>query len=146
MKEYILPCRDLVVHPGMTVPIYVDNPISIACVDIAATTRQRIIIAPQHSIAYPSSPDDMYEYGTIGEIAQVLRMPDGSIHTVIRTTNVVKIDEIEIHDGVFSARVVEVPMDNDMDDERTIQLREKIFENVQSMSLFTSSRSTNCAV
>ena len=136
MKEYILPCRDLVVHPGMTVPIYVDNPISIACVDIAANTRQRIIIAPQHSIAYPSSPDDMYEYGTIGEIAQVLRMPDGSIHTVIRTTNVVKISDIEINDGVFSARVIEVPMDNDMDDERTVQLREKIFETVQSMSLF----------
>ena len=47
MKEYILPCRDLVVHPDMTVPIYVDNPISIACVDIAATTRQRVILAPQ---------------------------------------------------------------------------------------------------
>ena len=136
MKEYILPCRDLVVHPGMTVPIYVDNPISIACVDIAATTRQRIIIAPQHSVAYPSTQDDMYEYGTIGEIAQVLRMPDGSIHTVIRTTNVVKLEDIEINDGVFSARVIEVPMANDMEDERTIQLREKIFENVQAMSLF----------
>lgn len=136
MKEYILPCRDLVVHPGMTVPIYVDNPVSIACVDIAATTRQRVIIAPQHSNAYPSSPDDIYEYGTIGEIAQVLRMPDGSIHTVIRTTNVVQMSEIEINDGVFSARVTEIPMANDANDERTLQMREKIFDNIQATSLF----------
>ena len=136
MKEYILPCRDLVVHPGMTVPAYVDNQISIACVDIAATTRQRVVLAPQHSTAYPASPDDIYEYGTIGEIAQVLRMPDGSIHTIVRTTSVVKLSDVEINDGVFSARVTEIPMASDMDDERTIQLREKIFENIQAISLF----------
>ncbi len=136
MKEYILPCRDLVVHPGMTVPAYVDNPISIACVDIAASTRQRIIIAPQHSAAYPAAPEDIYEYGTIGEIAQVLRMPDGTIHTIVRTTNVVQMSDIEINDGVFSARVLEVPMMNDMEDERTVQMREKIFETIQAMSLF----------
>ena len=133
MKEYILPCRDLVVHPGMTVPIYVDNPTSIACVDIAASTRQRVILAPQHTNAYPSSEEDVYEYGTIGEIVQVLRMPDRSVHTIIRTTNVVKMSDIEINDGVFSGRVIEIPMSDDMNDERVIQMREKIFENVQAM-------------
>ena len=136
MKEYILPCRDLVVHPEMTVPIYVDNLTSIACVEVAANSRQRIILAPQHSVTYPSTPDDIYEYGTMGEIAQVLRMPDGSLHIIVRTTCVVKMDDILVKDGVFSANISEIPMMGDAEDERTIRLREKIFETIQSMSLF----------
>ncbi|MBR6363591.1 MAG: AAA family ATPase [Alphaproteobacteria bacterium] len=136
MKEYILPCRDLVVHPQMTVPIYIDNPISINAIETVANTRQRIILAPQHSVAYPAVASDVYEYGTIGEIAQILRMPDGAIHAVIRTTSVVKMAEISVNDGVFSARVTEIPMANDMDDERTIQLREKIFDTIQAMANF----------
>lgn len=136
MKEYILPCRDLVVHPQMTVPIYIDNPISINAIETAANTRQRIILAPQHSVTYPAVASDVYEYGTIGEIAQILRMPDGAIHAVIRTTSVVKMAEISVNDGVFSARVAEIPMANDMDDERTIQLREKIFDTIQAMANF----------
>lgn len=136
MKEYILPCRDLVVHPEMTVPIYIDNPVSINAIETAANKRQRIILAPQHSAAYPSAAADIYEYGTIGEIAQILRMPDGAIHAVIRTTNVVQMSEISVTDGVFSARINEIPVVNDMDDERTIQLREKIFDNIQAMANF----------
>ena len=136
MKEYILPCRDLVVHPEMTVPIYIDNPVSINAIEMAANKRQRIILAPQHSAAYPSAAADIYEYGTIGEIAQILRMPDGAIHAVIRTTNVVQMSEISVTDGIFSARITEIPMVNDMDDERTIQLREKIFDNIQAMANF----------
>ena len=136
MKEYILPCRDLVVHPNMTVPIYVDNPTSISCVEVAANSRQRIVLAPQHSVTYPANPDDVYEYGTIGEIAQVLRMPDGSLHIIVRTTCVVKMNDVSVKDGVFSANIIEIPMMGDADDERTIRMREKIFENIQAMSLF----------
>ncbi len=136
MKEYILPCRDLVVHPEMTVPIYIDNPVSINAIETAANKRQRIVLAPQHSAAYPSSATDIYEYGTIGEIAQILRMPDGAIHAIIRTTNVVQMTDITVSDGIFSARVSEIPMVADMDDERTVQIREKIFDNIQAMANF----------
>ena len=136
MKEYILPCRDLVVHPEMTVPIYIDNPVSINAIETAANKRQRIVLAPQHSAAYPSSAADIYEYGTIGEIAQILRMPDGAIHAIIRTTNVVQMSEITVSDGIFSARINEIPMVPDIDDERTVQIREKIFDNIQAMANF----------
>ena len=41
MKEYILPFRDLVVNPGLTVPIYIDNPLSVACIEAAANSARR---------------------------------------------------------------------------------------------------------
>ena len=63
-------------------------------------------------------------------------MPDGAIHAIIRTTCVVQMSDISVDAGVFSARIIEIPMQNDMDDERTIQIREKIFDNIQSMANF----------
>ena len=136
MKEFILPTRDLIVHPDMTVPLYLDNPVSIACMETAATRRQRVVLAPQHGAAYPTSPDDLYEYGTIGDIAQVLRMPDGTLHTIVKTTSVVKLDNISVADGVFAGNVMDIGTLDDKDDERTVIMRDKIFDTLQSISLF----------
>ena len=136
MKEYILPCRDLVVHPDMTVPLYIDNPISTSCIESAAGLTQRVIIVPQHGSAYPTAPGDIYEYGTIGDIVQILRMPDGAIHAIIRTTNVVKLNNITVVDGVFCADTETIAMGDDIADERTVLMREKIFETIQGISSF----------
>ncbi len=133
MKEYILPVRDLVVHPGLTVPVYIDNPSSVACIE-AAAKHQKIVLAPQHSWYYPTSPDDLYDIGTIGDIAQVLRMPDGAVHAIIRTTDVVKIYDTSIDDNIFRANVTALETLNDMEFEQTIALRDRIADNLQALS------------
>ena len=48
MKEFILPLKDLVIQPGLTVPIYLDNQISVACMDAAVAGSRQIIL--RHSI------------------------------------------------------------------------------------------------
>ena len=134
MKEYILPVRDLVVHPGLTVPVYVDNPLSIACVQAATNNQQRIVLCPQHAWNYPSTVDDIFTTGTIGEIAQVLHMPDGAIHAVVRTTNVVNLSDIEITNGIFSANITPVDIFDDSELEQTIALRDKVADAMQTLS------------
>ncbi|MBP5707496.1 MAG: AAA family ATPase [Alphaproteobacteria bacterium] len=134
MKEYILPFRDLVVNPGLTVPIYIDNPSSVACIEAAASNAKPIVLTAQHSWAYPSAPDDIYNVGTIGEIAQVLRMPDGSLHAIVRTTGVVRISNITIENGVFMGETTPIDILDDSEFEQTIALRDKIANNLQSMS------------
>jgi len=134
MKEYILPVRDLVVHPGLTVPVYVDNPLSVACVEAATNNHQRIILCPQHSWAYPSTVDDIFNTGTIGEIAQVLHMPDGAIHAIIRTTNVVNLSDIIITNGIFSGNITPVDILDDSEFEPTIALRDKVRDAMQTLS------------
>lgn len=136
MKEYILPCRDLVVHPDMTVPLYIDNPISISCIKSAVGLTQRVVIVPQHGGAYPTAPGDLYEYGTIGDVVQLLHMPDGTIHSIIHTTNVVKLKDVTVVNGVFCADTETIPMADDIADERTILMRDKVFETIQSISSF----------
>ncbi len=135
MKNYILPFRDLVVHPGLTVPVYIDNPLSVACIEAAAKTDQKLVITPQHSWAYPSLPEDIYDVGTIGDIAQVLRLPDGTLHAIIRTTDIVKLSEINIENGLFTAETSPVEILDDSNSEQTLALRDKIAENMQALSI-----------
>ncbi len=134
MKEYILPVRDLVVHPGLTVPVYVDNPLSVACIEAATNNHQRIILCPQHSWAYPSTVDDIFTTGTIGEIAQVLHMPDGAIHAIIHTTNVVNLSDVIITNGLFSGDISPVEILDDSAFEQTIALRDKVRDAMQVLS------------
>ena len=134
MKEYILPFRDLVVSPGLTVPVYVDNPLAVACIEVAANNAKRVVLTAQRTWVHPTSPDEIYNIGTIGEIAQVLRMPDNSVHAIIRTTAAVRIDNITMDDGVFMGDITPIEILDDTEFEQTIALRDKIANNIQAMS------------
>jgi len=134
MKEYILPVRDLVVHPGLTVPVYVDNPTSIACIESATKNNQKLVLCAQHGWSYPSNVDDIFTTGTIGDIAQVLHMPDGSIHAIVHTTDVVDLSDIHVDDGIFSADATTVAILDDSELDQTIALRDKVMDAMQILS------------
>lgn len=135
MKQYILPFRDFVVHPGLTVPVYIDNKTSIACIEAAAKIGQKLVLVAQRSWNYPTSVKDIYNIGTIGDIAQVLRMPDGSLHAIVRTTDAVKLDDIVVEDGIFVGNATPIELQDDMHAEQTTVLRDKIAEKMQFLSL-----------
>ena len=134
MKEYILPVRDLVVHPGLTVPVYVDNPVSIDCIESAVAQNHTLVLCPQHSWTYPSTPDDIFTVGTLGEIAQVLRMPDGAVHAIIKTTSVVNLSDITVNSGVFSGEISPIEISDDYNSDQNIALRDKIMDELQILS------------
>ncbi len=135
MKQYILPFRDLVVHPGLTVPVYIDNPMSVACIESASVVGQKLVLTPQHSWAYPTSADDIYKVGTIGDVTHVLRMPDGALHVILKTTDAVKLSDISVNNGLFSANVTPIRFFDDAKSEQTLALRDKVAENLQLLSV-----------
>ena len=138
MKNYILPFRDLVVSPGLTVPVLVDNHMSVNCIKTAADAgHQQLILVPQHSWAYPSSVNDIYTIGTIGDVVQVLSMPDGAIHLLVRTTDAVAIKDIEINDGVFTGVAEPIKIADDMDADQTLLLRDLLADNMQTLAMST---------
>jgi len=134
MKEYILPVRDLVVHPGLVVPVYVDNPLSIACIDAATSRNQKIVLCPQRTWPYPADESDIFKTGTIGDVVQALHMPDGAIHAIIRTTDVVELSDISIENGIFSGNITPITILDDSGFEQTIALRNKVADSMQILS------------
>ena len=135
MKKFILPFRDLVVSPGLTVPVLVDNQMSVAAIKAAANAgQQQLVLVPQHTWAYPTNIKDIYNVGTIGDVVQVLSMPDGAMHVLVRTTDVVRLVDAEINDGVFTADIDVINVADDMGAEKTLALRDVLSENLQELA------------
>ena len=134
MKKYILPFRDFVVSPGLTVPVMVENPLSVNCIKAATNGGgQRIVLVPQKTWAYPNSDADIYKVGTIGDIIQVLTMPEGAIHILVRTTDAVALDDIEIKDGIFTGLVNPIVIQDDMNEQQTLMLRDMLADNMHML-------------
>ncbi len=130
MKSYILPVRDMVVQPGVTVPIFTDNPISAKIMETAAAEGTNIVLVAQRIPNYPTKPEEIFNIGSFASILQVLNLPDGTVHMLTKTTGVVNISDIRVIDGKFIGNVSEIPQIDDSNDERTILLREKIVNDL----------------
>jgi len=80
----LLPLRDLVVFPYMVVPLIVGREMSIKALEEAAENDKRILLATQHSAATEEpGADDIYSFGTIANIIQMLRLPDGTVKVLV---------------------------------------------------------------
>lgn len=135
MKEFILPLKDLVIQPGLTVPIYLDNQISVACMDAAVAGSRKVILAPQHKWNYPTDPEELFNVGTLADVIQILRLPDNSIHTIVQTKSAVSISDISVKDGLFSGMPTELPFTDDSAFEQTIALRDKVADQLSDLAL-----------
>ena len=133
MKEYILPFRDLVVHPSVPVPALIENAMSIKCIQNAMNTNKKVILVPQHTWNYPTDKEDIFDYGTIAQVSQVLEMPDGCLHVIFTTLSVVKLSDIDVIDGIFTGNFEEVYFEDDIKHDQTIALRDRITENLQDL-------------
>jgi ATP-dependent Lon protease len=79
-KLPMMPIRDMVIFPHMMTPFVVGRDSSVRALEEALTGDRRIFLATQHdaSVDEPSA-DEIYETGTIGNIVQSVKMPDGNI-------------------------------------------------------------------
>ena len=80
-----LPLRDVVVFPGMIVPLLVGRPASIAALQEAMTGDRLLFVTAQRSpdVAEPQI-DDIYRMGAVAKILQMLKLPDGTLKVLIR--------------------------------------------------------------
>ncbi len=80
----LLPLRDVVVFPHMVIPLFVGREKSVKALDNAMKGDRLIVLATQRD-AHVSVPgkEDLYEVGTIAEILQLLKLPDGTIKVLV---------------------------------------------------------------
>lgn len=100
-KKYpLLPLRDVVVFPYMVIPLFVGRDRSVGALD-AAMKDERLIILLTQVDAQNSSPDreDLYEVGTVAEILQLLKLPDGTIKVLVEGISRCYISDYEDKDS-----------------------------------------------
>ena len=80
----LLPLRDIVVFPHMVVPLFIGRERSIAALEHAMGQDSFVLLCTQKD-AKKDEPgeSDIYRFGTLGNILQLLRLPDGTVKALI---------------------------------------------------------------
>jgi len=100
----VLPLRDVVVYPHMVIPLFVGRDRSVRALEIAMEADKQILLVAQKSpdVDEPSAKD-LFEVGTLAQVLQLLKLPDGTIKVLVEGTARVRVRTCRERDGVLSA-------------------------------------------
>ncbi len=105
-KLPMMPIRDMVIFPYMMTPFVVGRESSVRALEEALTGDRKIFLATQHDAGIDEPrPEDIYSVGTIGNIVQSVKMPDGNIKVLVEGLERAKAVEMNDSDGFFVATV-----------------------------------------
>jgi ATP-dependent Lon protease len=102
----MMPIRDVVIFPFMMTPFVVGRDSSVRALEEALTGDRKIFLATQHdaSVDEPSA-SDIYQVGTVANIVQSLKLPDGNIKVLVEGVERARAIEVTDSDGFFVATV-----------------------------------------
>ncbi|HLH33988.1 MAG TPA: endopeptidase La [Alloacidobacterium sp.] len=105
-KLPMMPIRDMVIFPYMMTPFVVGRESSVRALEEALNGDRKIFLATQHDarIDEPKA-EDIYSVGTIGNIVQSVKMPDGNIKVLVEGLERARAVELNDSDGFFVATV-----------------------------------------
>jgi ATP-dependent Lon protease len=133
----LLPLRDVVVYPHMVLPLFVGREKSIeALEDAMATDKQVLLVAQRNASDDNPGADDIYQVGTVSNILQLLKLPDGTIKVLVEGGYRAMVDNVN-DDGNFAiAGVREIESEEIPEEEVEALLRSTIgqFEKYVNLS------------
>ena len=89
-----LPLRDIVIFPGMIVPLFVGRDKSIKALNEVMKTNKKIILVTQKNAEIDDPIEkDLYSVGCESKILQLLKLPDGTIKVLVEGIDRIKIIE-----------------------------------------------------
>lgn len=92
----LIPLRDVVVFPQMVTPLFVSRAKSIAAMEQALLRDDRLVVLSAQKDPECEEPqvDDIYQTGTLAEVMQMLKLPDGTVKVLVEGSCRVSIDEL----------------------------------------------------
>ena len=115
----VLPLRDIVVFPHMIVPLFVGREKSVkALEDVMGSGKKIVLLAQKDAQHDDPGVDDLYQIATIGNILQLLKLPDGTIKVLVEGGERICIDEMFVEGDFLRARFS--PMQEMAEDEQEL--------------------------
>ena len=105
----IIPLRDLVVFPGVVTTLFVGRAKSVEALNAAMSSDKKLVLVAQMD-ASKEDPlfTDMYHYGTVSNLLQLIKLPDGTMKVLVEGLKRCKIDKLIEEDTYTKARVAEI--------------------------------------
>jgi ATP-dependent Lon protease len=106
----VLPLRDIVVFPHMIVPLFVGREKSIKALEEVMGVDKQILLATQKNAADDDpAPDAIYEIGTIANVLQLLKLPDGTVKVLVEGTARAKVSKFTDREDYHEAYATALP-------------------------------------
>ncbi|HXT87040.1 MAG TPA: endopeptidase La [Verrucomicrobiae bacterium] len=107
----MMPVRELVIFPQMMNPFIVGREGSVRALEEALAGEKKIFLATQHDASVDDPrPDEIYQVGTLANIVQSVKLPDGNIKVLVEGSERAKIVQVTNEEGFFRATVRIIPV------------------------------------
>ncbi|MEP2737324.1 MAG: endopeptidase La [Erythrobacter sp.] len=104
----LLPLRDIVVFPGMVVPLFVGRDKSVAALEAAMEASKDIFLLAQLDPACDDpEADDLYDLGVVAQVLQLLKLPDGTVRVLVEGSTRASLDSLR-EEGDYTLAQVSV--------------------------------------
>ena len=115
----ILPLRDIVVFPNMIVPLFVGRKKSINALEFAEKSNKDIfLLAQKNANVDDPEEDDIFKIGTVANILQLLRLPDGTVKVLVEGIERAEVSHFVNNKDLFEAYtlpVIDKPFEKNKD-------------------------------
>jgi ATP-dependent Lon protease len=107
----LIPLRDVVVFPQMVTPLFVSRQKSIAALEQALLRDDRLVVLVAQKDPECEEPheQDIYQIGTLAEVMQMLKLPDGTVKVLVEGSVRVSLDVVTEEQTNFTASITEQP-------------------------------------
>ncbi|WP_440997341.1 endopeptidase La [Arhodomonas sp. SL1] len=106
----VLPLRDVVVYPHMVIPLFVGREKSIQALEAAMEGERHILLVAQKSAEVDEpGANDLYEVGTVANILQMLKLPDGTVKVLVEGSQRARVTSLVSDADYFAAMAEEIP-------------------------------------
>ncbi len=126
----VLPLRDVVVYPHMVIPLFVGREKSIDALYAAMEENKQVLLVAQKE-AEVDEPDfiDLYDVGTLANILQLLKLPDGTVKVLVEGCERSKILSYQETGTFFSADVEKIEDINDLSEQQKDVLQRTVLNS-----------------
>ncbi|MFH0792781.1 MAG: endopeptidase La, partial [bacterium] len=108
----VMPLKDIVVFPNSITPLIVLRPRSLAAMEEALGANKKIMLVAQRSLDEKEPrPTDLYNVGTVSEVLQVLKLPDGTAKILVEGQYVAQVIDYLKQDSYLRGLIIPVTYD-----------------------------------
>jgi ATP-dependent Lon protease len=106
----MMPVREMVIFPEMMHPFIVGREASVRALEEALAGDKKIFLVTQHDASVDDpKPEEIFQVGTLANIVQSVKLPDGNIKVLVEGTERAKIVQVTSEEGFFRATIRVVP-------------------------------------
>ncbi len=127
----VLPVRDIVLFPGIIVPLFVGRPRSLKALEDAMLKERKVLVLAQREMQMDDpTEEDLFRVGTLCHVLQMVRVPDGTTKALVEGTDRVLVGSFSMEKDYFEAFLT--PLEGSFGDlEKVEALRRSVLEHFE---------------